>query len=235
MTTPRNKTDPAGRDARKAGAPGRAVRVVGLTGGIASGKSTVARMFADLGAAVIDADAVVQALLDAPEMIERLRRAWGEEYLGPDGRPDRRKIAERVFQDAERLREWTGWVHPPVQKKIREQVDSVLRNPAILLIIIDAPLLLETGLDSWCDTILFVDADPSLRAERARASRDWPEGELQRRESWQAPLDVKRRTANVVISNSGTREETFRTVERLFRQWTHASPSSKSQPSLFRR
>ena len=198
-------------------------RVVGITGGIGSGKSTVASMFAELGAAVIDADAIVRELLGSPELIGKLRNAWGEEYLDAEGRPDRRKIADLVFRDAERRREWTGWIHPEVRKKMKEQADSALQNPEISVIIIDAPLLVEAGLESWCDAILFVDADPSLRATRARASRDWPEGELERRESAQAPLDVKRRNADILISNNGSREELFQQVERIVRQWANPS------------
>jgi dephospho-CoA kinase len=202
---------------------------VGVTGGIASGKSEVAAMFAKLGAAVIDADAIVRELLDRPETAEWLRSAWGEGFLDAAGRPDRRKIAEIVFRDPARLKEWTGRLHPLVRNKMKEQADLALRNPAISLIIIDAPLLLEAGLESWCDAILFVDADPTLRAERARAIRGWPEGEFQRREAAQLSLDAKRRHANVIVSNNGSREDTFQEVERLFQQWTLPSESVKTQ------
>jgi dephospho-CoA kinase len=223
MTAPRENMKPSA-DPR--------ARIMGITGGIASGKSTVAAIFAELGAAVIDADAIVRELLGSPELARKLREAWGEDYLDAEGRPDRRKIAELVFRDAERLREWTGWIHPEVRKKMKEQADSALHNPAISVIIMDAPLLIEAGLESWCDAVLFVDADPSLRAERARASRKWPEGELQRRELAQAPLDVKRRNADFIISNNGSREELFQQVERIVRQWTGPSQSHKGPSSL---
>jgi len=214
---------------------GKRIRVVGLTGGVAAGKSTVARMFADLGAVVIDADAIVQELLDSPKIVAKLRDRWGKGFLNGSGLPDRRKIAGRVFSDPERLKEWTGWVLPGVRKKMKKQLDSALQNPANSVIIVDAPLLLEAGLESWCDAILFVDADPSFRAKRARASRSWPEDEVRRRESLQSPLDVKRRRADIVVSNNGPREETLRQVERLFRQWTKSTPSSDTHSSHFRR
>jgi len=213
----------------------RSVPVIGITGGVASGKSTVSRMFADLGAEIIDADAIVQELLDSPEIIARLRAEWGDGFLDTEGRPDRWKIAERVFQEPERLKEWTGWVLPPVREKMRKLLDSALQNSGNSVIILDAPLLLEAGIESWCDAILFVDANPSLRAERARASRGWPEDEVKRRESLQSPLDAKHRRADVVVSNNGPREETFRQVERLFRQWTDPIPGSENPSSHVRR
>lgn len=195
----------------------RRARIIGLVGGIASGKSSVAEIFKKLGAEVVDADAIVRQLLDSPEISAKLKEGWGEEYLDSEGRPDRRKIANVVFRDADKLREWTGWILPQVRKKMKELTDSALRNPEISVIIIDAPLLMEAGLESWCDSIIFVEADPSLRAERARASRNWPEGELQRRESAQAPLEEKRRKADYIISNNGSRMELTQQVERIVR------------------
>jgi dephospho-CoA kinase len=205
--------------------------VIGLTGGIASGKSTVAGYFEKLGGVVIDADAIVRNVLACKGIRETLARRWGKEFLDADGRPDRQKIAEVVFRSPKKLEEWTSWVHPPTRKKMRKQLENALKNSLVSFIIVDAPLLIEADLEAWCDAVVFVDADPSRRIERARVSRGWPDDEVRRRESAQLSLSEKRNRADAVISNNGSPAETFRQVKRLATQWMISPPSrtSKSQ------
>ena len=215
-------------------------KVIGLTGGIASGKSTVAKMFAQLGAAVIDADALAHEALASPEVSEKLRKNWGKELF--DGkRPNRARVAEVAFRDPAKLRELTDWVHPPVIREMRAQLDRALADPRVPLIVVDAPLLIEADLDSWCDAVVFVDAARALRAERTRTARGWSKDEIRRRESAQAPLAEKRRRAAARIDNNGPEEKTRARVARLFHQYGRAprvqpgvskhSPSASGRPA----
>ena len=200
-------------------------KVIGLTGGIASGKSLVAAMFAELGAAVIDADAIAREVLRSPEVAERLRKGWGHETFR-DGRPDRARIAGIAFSDPEKLKELTDWVHPPTLREMRAQLDRALEDRGVPLIIIDAPLLIEADLAPWCDALVFVDAADPLRLARARADRGWSDDELLRREAAQAPLAEKRARASVVLDNNGSAEDTRAAVAQLFRQWVSDSSST---------
>jgi dephospho-CoA kinase len=132
--------------------------VIGLAGGVAAGKSTVARMFADLGAEVIDADAIARKVIEMPEVCDEIRRRWDGDLFTADGRPDRAKIAEKVFADPDKLRELTGLMHPIIRQRMQEQIADAARHRRAPLIVIDAPLLLEAGLAGWCDAIVFVES-----------------------------------------------------------------------------
>lgn len=204
--------------------------VIGLTGGIASGKSTVAAMLDGLGAEVIDADRIARDVLDSPEVCEKLRRHWGESVFGDDGHPDRARIAESVFRDPEKLKELNGWVHPQTREQMRARLDRALRRGERGLVVIDAPLLLERELDRWCDVMVFVEADTTLRAARAQSARGWNAEEVARRETAQVQLLEKRTRADVIIENNGSREKTLAQVKQWFRQWTQPESSQSPQP-----
>jgi len=203
--------------------------VVGLTGGIASGKSTVAAMFAELGAAIVDADVIAREVLERPAVCEQIRSRWGEAMFDADGRPDRKRIADVAFGDPARLAELNGWIHPPTREEMGARLARAARAGSVPLIVIDAPLLLEGDLDEWCHRIVFVEADAEVRAARARTSRCWDCGEIDRRESAQDPIGKKRGAADAVIRNNGTLDETRAQVRELFRRWTER-PQSAGEP-----
>jgi dephospho-CoA kinase len=205
----------------------RKPKVIGLTGGIASGKSSVAAIFAALGAVVIDADAIAREVLRSPEVAAKLQKSWGREAFH-GGRLDRARIAEIAFADPAKLKELTGWVHPPTLREMRAQLDRALTDRSVPLVIVDAPLLIEADLAPWCDALLFVEAAEPLRLARARADRGWSDDEVCRREAAQAPLAEKRTRASVVLENNGSLEETRAAVARLFRQWVSPSDSSST-------
>ena len=197
-------------------------KVIGLAGGVAAGKSAVAAMFARLGALVIDADEIAKEMLNTPEVARKAREAWGEDVLDARGAPDRRKVAEIVFRDPAELKRLTGWTHPPTLAEMRARLDRAAADPDTPLIVVDAPLLLEGPSHTWCDAVVFVEADPACREQRAQRARGWSQGEVARREACQAPLDDKRRRADAVVRNDGVEEETFEQVKRLFSQWTRS-------------
>jgi dephospho-CoA kinase len=184
--------------------------VIGLLGGIASGKSWVAGALAGKDGLLIDADAIAREVLETEEVRAELRRAFGPEILLPDGRPDRVELARRVFsQPAERAR-LESFTHPRIRARIRALLEGA-RARRIPRVVLDVPLLLENqaahGLAEECHELLFVDSDAQARERRAAASRGWESGEVARREAQQLPLEDKRARAHFVITNRGTLEE----------------------------
>jgi len=178
------------------------VKVIGLLGGIGSGKSTVAREFARRGCPVIDADAIGHELLDAEPHRTRLVETFGEEIIGAEGRVDRRALADRAFASAEAAATLNGILHPPIRRRCLEEIDRCRargRGPAIVL---DAPLLVEAGLAEACDVLVFVDCDRRRRVQRWARGDPHRTAALEKRENFQISLDMKRQMADYVVGNN---------------------------------
>jgi len=198
-------------------------KVVGLTGGIASGKSTVARMLAELGAVVIDADAIVHELQrKGSPVLDEIVEAFGPEVLGASGELDREALAERVFRDPELRRRLNDIVHPRAGLEMARRA-AAARESGAPVVVLDIPLLLEGraagprgASQQPFDAVVVVYAPESVQLARQveRDGRD-PE-EARRRLRAQLPMEEKRRLADHVIDNSGSREETERQVRALW-------------------
>lgn len=189
--------------------------VIGLVGAPGSGKSFVADALAQLGCAVIDADAIAKAQLDEPAVREQLVAWWGEGMLTPEGRVDREAVGRIVFGDRAELEKLEGLVHPRVaaeRDKLREQYHA---DPGVVAIVEDVPLLMEKGLDARCDRVVFIDAPPAVRLARLAEARGWSAEQVEAREKNQWPLDIKRERADDVIDNSGGQAEVLDRVRRL--------------------
>lgn len=197
----------------KAGKP-----IIGIAGGIGAGKSAVASIFAELGAAVVDADRINHQELDAPEVICVLRRWWGDGVVGGDGRADRNAIRAIVRKNHQELRRLEGLVHPRIARRSDAMIESFLADPSVRAVVWDAPLLFEVGLVERCDCVVYVDADPAVRLDRLRRTRLWSDEDLQRMESSQKPLDLKKERADYIVENNSDRESLRRQVERVFSQ-----------------
>jgi len=200
-------------------------RVIGLVGGVASGKSLVAERFAQLGAAVIDADQIGHQVLRQDEVRERVRQRWGDAVFDQDGHVDRRRLAAIVFGSSpaghHELHYLQQITHGRIGAAIRDEVYR-LRQLGAPAVVLDAAVMLEAGWDDGCDQIVFVDAPPDLRRQRVRA-RGWTDAMLEAREAAQMPLDQKRNSASAVIDNSGTPEATRHQVDHLWRTWVERS------------
>lgn len=174
--------------------------IIGIVGGIGSGKSFVARAFADLGCVVIDSDAAAHAVYARPEVRTAL-----VDWFGPgvvvDGEVQRKQIASRVFRDAELRRRLEGLLHPLIHAEREHEMLRRADDPAVRAFVWDSPLLIEAGLASACDEIVFVDTPESTRLDRV-AKRGWDEAELRRREASQVPLEQKRRAASHTIDGA---------------------------------
>jgi dephospho-CoA kinase len=177
--------------------------IIGLVGGIGSGKSTVAALLAEGGGALIDSDAINRLLLRDPQVVATVRGWWGDEFVGADGALDRRRVAARIFADAEARRKLEQLLHPRICAEHDRLIAAYAQDPAVHRIVLDAPLLLEAHLDRLCDWVIFVDADPAVRLARVRASRGWSQDDWERREFAQNALDKKRaRADHRVVNNS---------------------------------
>jgi dephospho-CoA kinase len=198
-------------------------RIVGLSGGIATGKSTVARLFEKLGAVVIDADAIVHEL-QAPgaPMLREIARAFGAELIRPDGSLDRAKLGEIAFRDPEARRRLNAIVHPGVGAEMARRV-AAARAAGAKLVVLDIPLLFEgrkarTGSAALLrfDATVLVYAPETLQIERQAAREGYGRDEALRRVRAQMPIEEKRALADFVIDNSGTLTETERQVRELY-------------------
>ncbi len=191
--------------------------IIGVVGGVGAGKSAVAACLERLGCVVIDSDARAKAKLNHPAVKAKLVSWWGDDVLGVDGRLDREWIASIVFQDAAERRRLEELIHPMLtDDRAATIADSAATGaPGV---VIDAPLLMEAGLDADCDAVIFVDAPRDVRLRRVSEGRAWDASELDRRESAQFSLEKKRERADYVVVNAGTTEELCDEVRRVFRE-----------------
>ena len=191
------------------------MRIIGLTGGIGSGKSTVAGMLHELGAVVVDADEGARAVVapGEPALLE-IVEAFGPGMLRPDHSLDRERLAARVFDDEAsrvRLNEIT---HPRVRAWMAERMRAAAEAGAEV-IVLDIPLLFESGLETGLDAIVVVWTPVEVQFRRA-VDRGMAGADVRARIKAQMPIDEKRARATEVVDNSGTREETLRQVRELW-------------------
>ena len=192
-------------------------KTIGLLGGIASGKTTVAEMLGELGAAVIDADQLAHDVLRDPQVAAQVRRHWGERAFDAAGRADRDKLAGVVFQKRGEIEKLNAVVHPGVIEKARSQMEHARRRGAAA-VVLDAALLIEAGMRRVCDLLIFIDTPAARRQELAKAARGWSAHEVALRESFQTSLDQKRDMADYVVHNDGARRELLEQIKAIWRR-----------------
>jgi len=179
-------------------------------GGIAAGKSTVAALFAARGLHHVDADAHARAVSSDPAVVREIGRRWPAAVR--DAAIDRAALARIVFADPAEKRQLEALLHPEIRARILAEVAATTRAGTSVLL--DVPLLLENGLVELCDHVVFVHADPAVRARRAH-DRGWPPDELARREAAQTPIAEKAARAGHRIDNDGDLAATARQVDEL--------------------
>ena len=189
--------------------------LVGLTGGIGSGKSTVARLLERHGAILIDADALArEAIARGTLGFDRVVEAFGTEVVAPDGNLDRARLASLVFSDPERKAVLESIVHPEVARRFTELVESH-RGTADVVVYV-TPLLVELGLAPAFDVVVVVTASPHLRVSRVASDRGLSPEDVRGRMATQASDEQRAEVANVLIDNDGTLAELERQVDRLW-------------------
>ena len=192
--------------------------VVGLTGGICSGKSTVAAMFERLGAVVIDADRVAHELqVPGQPLFEAIVSAFGRQIVGEDGRIDRRRLGAIVFSDPKARVRLEEILHPAIVLECERRIQQARASGAAVCLL-DAALLIESGRHARFDRMVLVEASEAVQLERLMARMGLSREEAMQRIRSQMPLEEKRRHAKFVIENGGSLEETERQVRAVWEQ-----------------
>lgn len=191
---------------------------IGLTGGIGSGKSTVARRLAERGLAVVDADQLARrAVAPGSPGLARVVEAFGPEILSPDGDLDRRALGRVVFEQPERRAALEAIVHPEVARLAAEASEQA-RAAGARAFVYDVPLLYENGLEEQFERVVVVGASLPTRRARIAARDGLSEAEIEARIASQMPLETKLERADHVIDNDGALDATLRAVDRLIEQ-----------------
>jgi len=189
---------------------------VGLTGGVASGKSTVAAILAELGAVVIDGDALAREVVErGTPGLDRVVAEFGADMLTADGDLDRARLGAVVFADPERRRALESIVHPLVFERYAAAEAAA---PADAVVVHDIPLLAETGRAGEFDAVLVVDVPPEVQLERMQRDRGWTLADAQGRMAAQASREDRLAIATHVIDNTGTREDLRQRVTEVFNE-----------------
>lgn len=198
--------------------------LIALTGGIASGKSTIGRRFEELGATRIDADVLArQAVEVGSPGLARVREQFGDEIMSGDGSLDRQALGAKVFGAPEQLERLNDIVHPAVRALAAERIAEARARDPRGVIVYEIPLLVETGLDGEWDLIVVADAPEAQRIQRLREYREMSESESRRRVRSQASDAERRAVADVLIDTSGTLVSTLEQVDALWERITGAS------------
>jgi dephospho-CoA kinase len=209
---------------------------VGLTGGIASGKSTVSEAFARLGAKVLDADKVArEVVLPGQPAWLKLQQAFGPEFFLPDGEVNRSKLRRLVFADPEERGKLNAIVHPEVMREIDFRFEQLTSSAEHAVVLVDIPLLIEVGVAHRFDKVVVVYANESVQVMRLMQRDGLSREEARQALSVQIDLREKAKKADFVIDNSGTPGETQVQVEKVWQELLALAGSGRHGDTLTRR
>lgn len=198
---------------------------VGLTGGIASGKSTVARMLVEKGAILIDFDELAHEVqVPGGPVWQGIVDHFGEGILLPDRRIDRVRLGEIVFSDREKREILNGVVHPAVFAEWRRRLKEIEQTVKEAVVLSDIPLLIEAGLENMVDVVLLVYITPEEQIRRLTARNGFSREEAERRVAAQMPIEEKLIHADMVIRNEGSLENTCRAVDEVWEVFRKREP-----------
>lgn len=204
--------------------------LVGLTGGLGAGKSTVARMLADRGAVVVDADVLArQALEPGTRAFKEVCDLFGDDVLTAQGEIDRGALAEKVFADEEKRSALESITHPEVFRTLAGIVESHQGTDAV--VVFDAPLILETGFDEACDVVVVVTAPEGEQVTRVMRGRGMSEADARARIAAQIDPEQRAARADVVLRNDGALEELKHQVDELWQTIRRQAADKPEKPS----
>lgn len=193
--------------------------VIGLTGSIATGKSTVASMFIDIGIPVIDADRIAREVVEpGEEAYKKVVETFGEEILLEDRSLNRPKLGRIVFSDEEKRNQLNSIVHPAIRKRMLEKRDAYLKNGEGC-VVLDIPLLFESKLEHFVDKIIVVYVDEDVQLKRLLERNQLTKEEALERIRSQMPVKDKIELADAVIDNNGTIEHSFKQLKEILQKW----------------
>jgi dephospho-CoA kinase len=200
--------------------------LVGLTGNIAAGKSTVAQLLSERGATIIDADILARRAVErGTAAYDKIVQRWGSTVLGPDQQLDRAALRRIVFDDHEQLEKLNEFVHPEVERQRATLVEEA-RERGDRVVICDIPLLFEARLVDRFDKVILVDATRPRRLERLVHERQLPEAEAMKMIAAQMPAELKRARADFIIDNDGTIADLEKRVRAV---WTELSADERAR------
>lgn len=206
--------------------------LVGLTGNIGSGKSTVAQMFSERGATIIDADILARRAVEVgTAAYDKIVARWGARVLAPDGHLDRAAVRRIVFADHDQLEELNQIVHPEVER-LRVRLIDQARRRGDQVVICDIPLLFERHMTDRFDRIVLVDASRALRLERLVKDRDLRETEAMDMIAAQMPAALKRARADYIVENDGTFAQLERRVQDVWAALMREAEGPRSAAAL---
>lgn len=190
--------------------------ILGLTGSLGSGKSTVSSLLASCNAQVVCADRIAREVVEpGSKILTQIAEHFGPQVIKPDGSLDRAVLASQVFSDPEKRKQLESIVHPAVRERELEQLQEHRDHP---LVVLDVPLLFEAGMHQWCDRVAVVTVDEAVRRDRLKRDRHMTDEEIGARLAAQMPQADKARRADFIIDNSGSLAETNNQVHHLLQQ-----------------
>jgi dephospho-CoA kinase len=195
------------------------IKVIGIVGGIASGKSTIAEMLESLGADLIDADKICHELINTKDIAHAITKRWGNHIQDNHGKIKRDALAEIVFSDRKEISALNRIIHPKAIEQIKSRIAKLHVKAATKAIVLDAALLVESNLIDICDIVLFVDTKKNRCKIRVQNSRKWPLDEIEKREKFQGLLPQKREVSDVIINNNHSKKDTFNQVKDFWCQF----------------
>jgi dephospho-CoA kinase len=208
------------------------MRVLGLTGGIATGKSTVAGLLKELGATIIDADKIARDIV-APgqEAWQEIVNQFGVEILRPDQTINREKLRKIVFADPEARRKLESITHPRIRTVVQERIAS-LASQGAPIVIYEAPLLFENGIHHWLRPVILVTCSPETQRTRLAKRDHLSPAEVEQHLDAQMPLAQKRGLADYIIENSGDLQSLKKSVQKLWNRINSPSPAQDTYPGM---
>lgn len=189
--------------------------IIGLTGGIASGKSTVSKIFRELGAKIVDADIKAKEISEREDVIKEIGNIFGKEVINSEGKIDRLKIKEIVFNNKEKLKKLNDLIHPKVMEEFKKIKENTGKND---IIIFDVPLLFESGMDKMCDRIILVFTDKKIQIKRMLERDGITEELAEKIINSQMSLEEKLNKSQIHLENNGTLEDLREKSETIYRE-----------------
>jgi dephospho-CoA kinase len=196
----------------------RTTKLIGITGGIGTGKSTVAKLFARRGAVVLDADAVTHALMKPGTAVsKKIKARFGPKVFLKGGKINRAALGKIVFSDPKKLKSLTAIIHPAVRREIFREVAKLRSRRGVKAIVLDVPLLLESRAYP-VDVVVVADAPWKTAVRRVQKRSRLTEAEIRRRASFQMPLSAKKKEAHFVVNNAGSLKQTGKQVSSIWKR-----------------
>lgn len=207
--------------------------VVGVTGGVASGKTTVSKIFEEEGAYLLEADQIAREIVQPPSPAwEELVGVFGKEILQENGTIDRKRLAARIFSDSGQRRLLNGILHPRIREEMEKRAGEIGRKDPGAIVVFDVPLLVETGFHREVDRVVVVTSEETQQMERMKERAGMSEQETRWIISSQMPTEEKVKAADFVISNEGSMEETRRRAKEIFQELRRIALRKSRAPTL---